>query len=78
VVRTYALFDTCPVFQRDSGWIGERERGREGERERGREGERERGRKRREGEKERILVILGAEIDGYRPRLESKRKGFLE
>jgi hypothetical protein len=41
-----------------------------------REGERERGRKRREGEKERILVILGAEIDGYRPRLESKRKGF--
>jgi hypothetical protein len=49
---------------------------REGERERGRGGER--GRKRREGEKERILVILGAEIDGYRPRLESKRKGFLE
>jgi hypothetical protein len=62
------LFDTCPVFQRDSGWIGERERGRGVER----------GRKRREGEKERILVILGAEIDGYRPRLESKRKGFLE
>jgi hypothetical protein len=41
VVRTYALFDTCPVFQRDSGWIGERERGREGERERCREREKE-------------------------------------